>query len=451
MLIGNDVWAPCQIFQLVTAVDSTIRGDRIYDYSLWDSSPGWRVFDFIANFQDPDSFQRTFYGILASMRHLKIKGRLYATDPRDFVYGILGFCDDIEKVRITPDYELNTATVFVNATRRILALEGALNVLLISEGVNCRDQDRDGARISGLPSWVPDWSSALPGHPLHTLRSRSGVVEPSHVFLASAGRPYIPYLEHETIELTVRGQTVGVVATAFGSEQVRVLIACYNAALHPNDYPVPFAACLFRLQHGMDMKDEDEIDRRLIGLLLSADCNHQYYSHYQTFAKDQKPAFSKHVDEISQVYHRHRQAADQSTATVELSSMQAMKDLADSEHEFIAWLTKQRSLTNDLREQNCQLCAQDQHGVLTQQIADAVRQPLIENLFVTSNGTFGGSNQAMGSGDFICILHGHDYPAILRQVDLDRYQYVSSCILEKGMFGELVDWEEEKADTFILV
>lgn len=451
MLIGSDVWAPCQIHQLVTAVDSIIREDRMYDYSLWDSSSGWRVFDFIVKYQDPTSFERTFYGILTSMRCLRVRGMLQATDPRDFVYSIWGLCDDSDRVRIMPDYGLGTTMVYANAARRILALEGALDLLLISDGMNRASRGQDDVKEPPLPSWVPDWSRAYDGLPLHTLTSRSGFEKPSHVFRASAGKLYIPRLEQKPNELTVRGQAVGIVGTAYDATHTQLLTACFNAALHPAHYPLPFLACLTRLQRRVKGKRTAVDDRTLVQLLLSADSSYQYHSYFESYAADQKPTFAEHVDQVSQVYIRHREAAFQSNASVAPDMTGFLEKLIDSEHDFIARLQQHRSQTHDLREQGCQLCAKDEHGVLTQQCSDAIRQPLIENLFVTSKGMFGGSNHAVMPEDFICVLHGHDYPAILRHFDRDRYQYVGSCVLEKGMFGELVDWEEGNADTFVLV
>ncbi|CZT22095.1 uncharacterized protein RCC_07964 [Ramularia collo-cygni] len=436
MLIGSDLWAPCQIHQLVTAVDSIIRGDRIYDYSLWDSTPGWRVFDFMANYQDHTQFQRTFYGILTSMRYLKIKGRLHATDPRDFVYGILGFCDDLEEVQIRPDYALNTILVYSIAARKILALEGALDMLLISDGVNHADGDERGDEHIRLPSWVPDWSSAYPGFPLHTLQSRNGAQEPSHVFRASAGRRYVPRLDDNPAELKVQGKRIGSVQVAYQPRHARFVTSCFNSAMQSANYPIPFAACLSRLERSMKRRGVVVNDRNLIKLMISADQNQHYHEQYQSYEDGSKLSFYEHVDQVGQVYFQHREKVTvREAGEIQENSTVMYEDLTEAEHEFISRLEREQKLL----------------GGSSDKCADAVRQPLIEHLFVTSSDSFGGSNHMLMADDVICILHGHDYPAILRQVDSEHYKYVGSCVLEQGMFGELVDWQEEDADTFILV
>jgi hypothetical protein len=73
-------------------------------------------------------------------------------DPRDHVYGFLGFQRD-PKIAISPDYNLCAEAVFTGTTEVIIAETESLNVfsalrlpsILLGEGDN-------------LPSWVPDWS-----------------------------------------------------------------------------------------------------------------------------------------------------------------------------------------------------------------------------------------------------------------------------------------------------
>ncbi|KAG8161348.1 hypothetical protein KVR01_009612 [Diaporthe batatas] len=56
-------------------------------------------------------------------------------------------------------------------------------------------------------------------------------------------------------------------------------------------------------------------------------------------------------------------------------------------------------------------------------------------------------------GDEIAILHGADFPVVLRKLEgrEQRYQFVGDCYLDGVMFGEAVDWEEKDADDIIIV
>lgn len=44
-------------------------------------------------------------------------------------------------------------------------------------------------------------------------------------------------------------------------------------------------------------------------------------------------------------------------------------------------------------------------------------------------------------------------PWVLRMVDsgVDHFEIVGQCFVDRGMYGEAVDWSEDEADTFVLV
>lgn len=54
----------------------------------------------------------------------------------------------------------------------------------------------------------------------------------------------------------------------------------------------------------------------------------------------------------------------------------------------------------------------------------------------------------------VAIIHGCSLPLILKEIDRGNskeYQVVSDAYIDGAMFGELVDWDEEDADTIVLV
>ncbi|KAH0558512.1 hypothetical protein GP486_004829 [Trichoglossum hirsutum] len=86
-----------------------------------------------------------FLEILESFRHAK------ATDPRDKVYSLLSLASEAYQNGIVPDYSTsNTATsVFLGLARCAVTI-GDIELLLRNAG--------GSQAISGLPSWVPDWT-----------------------------------------------------------------------------------------------------------------------------------------------------------------------------------------------------------------------------------------------------------------------------------------------------
>jgi hypothetical protein len=79
---------------------------------------------------------------------------LEATDPRDKIYGLLGLAadsDELKKFGLQPDYNQSCQDVYTSVTAAMLK-QGQLSVLSLSQFPKA---------LTGLPSWVPDWSEPL--------------------------------------------------------------------------------------------------------------------------------------------------------------------------------------------------------------------------------------------------------------------------------------------------
>ncbi|KAL5320039.1 hypothetical protein ACEPPN_013098 [Leptodophora sp. 'Broadleaf-Isolate-01'] len=77
-----------------------------------------------------------------------------ATDPRDFVFSLLGISSDALELGLKPDYSKSQHEVFVDTAAAIIS-SGDMEILTLAEGSN-----------RSLPSWVPDWESEI----AHTLQ-----------------------------------------------------------------------------------------------------------------------------------------------------------------------------------------------------------------------------------------------------------------------------------------
>ena len=77
---------------------------------------------------------------------------LQSTDPRDRIFVFLRLAADADNLRIHPDCSKTCQTVYIDVTRPLLLL-GDLRVLSLSLFQRS---------LSGLPSWVPDWSANIP-------------------------------------------------------------------------------------------------------------------------------------------------------------------------------------------------------------------------------------------------------------------------------------------------
>jgi hypothetical protein len=119
-----------------------------------------------------------------------------ATDPRDFVYGILGLVGG--DTGIEADYTISVAEVFTRATMHIIQQEQSLAVLLFNE------LGRD--RKNGLPSWVPDWSTSSKFFP-------TGY--PEGLYKADKTRAFLAELE-DGLRLKVRAVKVDTISQVTG-------------------------------------------------------------------------------------------------------------------------------------------------------------------------------------------------------------------------------------------
>jgi hypothetical protein len=74
-----------------------------------------------------------------------------ATEPQDNVYALLGIATDSHPNSITPQYSLETGSVFGRVVHDLQIRAGNLDVLSLCSSTGVR-------RVDGLPTWAPDWT-----------------------------------------------------------------------------------------------------------------------------------------------------------------------------------------------------------------------------------------------------------------------------------------------------
>ncbi|KAI0856057.1 heterokaryon incompatibility protein-domain-containing protein [Xylaria cubensis] len=82
----------------------------------------------------------------------ELPGGSKATDLRDMIYGLLGFCNEEERTYIHADYSKSVQSVYTAVTRAMIR-NGFTDIMSWAQ--------IDAKRIANLPSWVPDYSSTI--------------------------------------------------------------------------------------------------------------------------------------------------------------------------------------------------------------------------------------------------------------------------------------------------
>ena len=171
------------------------------------------------SFETRSSFQK---GNLPSLYKVLLRNRSFlATDPRDKVYGLLSLADhdDVETMKVQPDYHLSVDQLYKNITMSLLEQRG-LRALGASGVVGKNDQR--------LPSWVSDWSVSDPSVPLDWVESEYGdrtsyTPLPPTRFRASCSTTSVPLFDHQKNLLGLDGFPIDEVETVGTLSRTRYL------------------------------------------------------------------------------------------------------------------------------------------------------------------------------------------------------------------------------------
>ncbi|KAH7246640.1 heterokaryon incompatibility protein-domain-containing protein [Fusarium tricinctum] len=144
---SSDVQRTCTNVLMHTVSDAFDTGDDDGVGDLGDlmSDPDGKLY--IASVRLHRSFNtKTELGAL-----LQLHRWLRAKDPRDKVYGCLGIAEST--YGIEPDYTVSTVECYTRAAFNIISGSRSLDIFSALRRPSCIE-----ATLTGLPSWVPDWS-----------------------------------------------------------------------------------------------------------------------------------------------------------------------------------------------------------------------------------------------------------------------------------------------------
>ncbi|KAJ4988214.1 het domain protein [Stagonosporopsis vannaccii] len=171
-------------------------------------------------------------GIFPFLHLLDIARGFEVTDPRDKIYGLLGFptrCDYLGASSVLPDYSLSVAQVYTNVTLSSITKTRNLDILALV--VPNHPQNTDC--IDTLPSWVPDFNSQATAAPISNINTAqkytAGIFRPLH--LLPCTKPHLLCLEGTVLDTIRRtGPSISFVQSLKSQQNLESLIHWYTDA-----------------------------------------------------------------------------------------------------------------------------------------------------------------------------------------------------------------------------
>lgn len=318
-------------------------------------------------------------------------------DPRDLIYSLLGMMeDDTQDLRV--DYGIPIKTLFINVTKHLINRHKNLAILATVE---------DERLVENLPSWTPDWSFGTCSHCFDiTPEARAS-------YYNTSGFAHRAQTSEELTYLTVHGKVVDSVQ--------QVVDHCFDNL------------------HSEDLQNKFPVKKVFESLQLYLErASKPKPPHRTMLAAVVRSLIGGHVLSMDDIALLHRLPPDVNIGELLLDYSDNLVNLPDSNN--IRYWTLNGSAI--LQSPSVQII----------QTRLMISTAICEKRRIIFNGKFpvGLAPRKTLPGDLICILHGATAPCILRP-DGDRFRSVGSCYVDAMMQGEAVYWEENEADTFILI
>jgi hypothetical protein len=353
-------------------------------------------------------------------RILDIGQRAKSKDPRDKVYGLLGLLPMSLAVRISPDYSLSMADVYVQMSIAMLDESGRLESILSWCSL---------APDSSLPSWVPDWSTKFPRNHVRWLQNRSASGKKS----ASRWR----FLSNDC-RLICSGLIVDSVGTNLGDQErlnrygdkKKISDALQRTLLVDHPMQEPVSPPLPRIGENICRSKTTLISNIFwcdpCGIAAETYMHNVHFwhcmqpitrnSHWQSFNEF---LIKSNHDILIFGYHLKDFFADPSQyfAPGDHSALSISYTMNSGDRQDLRELTDNEAKNMSLASISCE-------G---------------RKLVTTKSGYLGLAPSAAAVGDVVAIIYGCNFPVLLRPAGEENYTVVGECYVDGLMDGEAVE------------
>jgi hypothetical protein len=348
------------------------------------------------------------YSFLEVLKTFGTGSRRKASNPRDWIYGLMAMPSDLDKLNVTPDYGLTCESVFTRFTRSVVKA-GNLEILRFSQYPKSFD--------SKFPSWVPDWQE----YPRTTFDYQdekdpfhSHSHEPKYLFHASGDTStFVDDLGDERI-LGLRG---------FFVDEIEEL---GSPLIDDRTDPTPNRTAVLSLLANIKLM-----------CLISESRNNTIYS------SEQRRAEGPWRIPIADIEHVVGPTIIQYNARATSKSLTAFRHVLDFEqrHQERAFVSAEdRAVTSNMIKR------EESNGATQYRSAMATLQK--KRPFLTTLGYVGLGPMFARAGDKVVVFQGAAIPFVVRPAGDERYHLLGEAYCDGIMDGEIVNQRE--AETIAL-
>ncbi|KAL5313505.1 hypothetical protein ACEPPN_017925 [Leptodophora sp. 'Broadleaf-Isolate-01'] len=311
----------------------------------------------------------------------RTKSTMKCSNPRDYVYGLLGLVDSTLATDLRPNYGMKTHDCFIFAAK----------ALLLGEGLGVLSMCHQPKLLEGLPSWTPDFSSrwTQSSSLLDPFKSPENIDIIDKSFY-TAGKATSPSLSFEKLGtehiMTIAGAVYASVADV------------WTHTVHDEGKKLVLVRSIYNL---------GSVLVSTLRFLLSLN-----------IPRDNRPYASK----FSTIARLARRDAEPGVANVKLTKETHAADVLLLRKLWDIGIASAEPTNEDVFE----------HGARALSLLNG----LIGNLFITASGSLGISPLQLQAGDIVTIFCGAKVPYIIREAKTDSYQFICEAFIDGIMYGE---------------
>ena len=306
-----------------------------------------------------------------------------STDPRDYVYSLLGHPSAVidGSLIIEPKYTLSTAEVYTNLAVNTIEKTNSLHILAFVD-------HSETPSFLDIPTWVPDW---------HALN----LVAPMRYPTQAAAK--------EGNDITIDrlpGRGSCICCSGFVIDKVCAISDMINPKeLALNDYEAETRKTIPFL-----------IDHLYERLVLNRDCGPSSGGNFVHALSSVLTGAMRGTAAADSGATMHQQRSDCAAYILESHKLRIT---GDSQGFF-------NSLTAEDKEETQRLAS---GGSANQFVQDMTWTSMCRKVFRTAAGHIGLGPRILAHGDVCVVIHGSVYPLILRQVQGGHYQLIGPALL----------------------